>query len=114
VFLYHHEGLELPFFSLRPANILSKAGAALGQQSGLHERTGLSADHEVSADDEEAVQQLFSPDLVTYCNEHPEVFIEGDGTCLILYRRAVLVPADELDAFLKEGLQVLEMVTQSA
>ena len=94
-------------FSLRPEGVWNQLGGWSGHgdiRFDSHSR--FSRDYLLRGDDEEAIRELFTDDVLEFYESHPELITEGEGNKLLFYREAVLVPPQGIRSFLEETLTV--------
>lgn len=113
VLSFETDRLRLPAFTLRPEHLFHKLGQALGYQDiDFEANPEFSAAYLLQGPDEDAIRAAFDEVLLGYFVRHPGLCVEGAGAQLICYRAGRVVDADQLGAFLEEGLDVLDALTQ--
>ena len=100
-------GTRLTEFSLRPAGVWNQLGGWSGHGD-IHfeSHPDFSRDSLLRGDDESAIRELFTDEVLDFYEAHPELITEGEGNKLLFYREAVVVPPEGIRAFLEEALVV--------
>lgn len=57
-------------------------------------------------DDELAIRELFTGDVLRFYEQHPGLITEGSGNKLLFYRDKIVVKPDSIQSFLDEALAV--------
>ena len=57
---------------------------------------------------EKAVRQVFTAELLSFCETKPQVSIEGQGHDLIFYRASRRVKPDQFRDLMSEGFEVFK------
>ena len=100
-------GTRMTEFSLRPEGVWNQLGGWSGHGDiNFESHPGFSRDYLLRGDDEEAIRDLFTEDVLDFYQSHPELITEGEGNKLLFYREAVLVPPQGIRSFLEETLTV--------
>jgi hypothetical protein len=118
VICFRSPELSLPQFDLRPEVLFHKIGSALGYQDIDFEshQTGaeFSKKYLLRGTDEQMIRTLFTDKILTFFAAHPdEVYVEGSGDQLILYRKSRLIEPENISAFMEEGLEVFRLFASS-
>jgi carbonic anhydrase len=110
VITFRSPDLNLPSFSLRPKNVLDKIGTVLGHRDiAFADRQIFTRAYVVRGTNESAVRELFDDRVLSFCEEQPGLSTEGSGFELLVYRANILVPPEQIRAFLEEGFRVLDV-----
>jgi hypothetical protein len=117
VALFETDRLRLPRFALCPQHFFHRIASALGSQDiDFEAHPVFSESYRLQGADEEAIRRLFDEEALLYYTRHPDLHTEGDGRRLIVYRGRSRVEPQQMEAFLEQGLDVLDafMEKQSA
>ena len=105
-------GTRLTEFSLRPESVWNQLGGWSGHGDiNFDSRPNFSRDYLLRGDDEEAIRELFTDDVLSFYERHPELTTEGEGNKLLFYREGVVVQPENLQSFLKEALNVRALLS---
>ena len=107
VIIFDSEHLQLPSFSLRPENVFHKIGSAFGYRDiDFDSHPGFSKKYLLRGMNEEAVRNTFDYDLLSYCEQQKNLYLEGEGNKLIYYKFGRRIKPDEIKLFLEQGMAV--------
>ena len=107
--------LNLPAFEMRPESVFLKIAASLGMKDiDIVSAPNFSRMYLLRGQDEAAIRQLFTPELVRYCEANRGMWISGVGDLLWFHRENRRVKPEELDAFVNASRQTLELFTNRA
>ena len=102
--------IDLPFFTMYPANVIYKMLRTLGKQSiAFPSHPEFSDTYVLRGDDENAVRKSFHDQAVSYLINHKELSIEGRGNRLLYFRFGKSIKPGELNSFLSEGIAVFRL-----
>ncbi|RLS56488.1 MAG: hypothetical protein DWH91_06780 [Planctomycetota bacterium] len=108
-------GTRLTDFALRPEGVWNQLGGWSGHGDiNFDSHPRFSRDYLLRGDDEEAIRELFTDDVLRFYETHPELITEGEGNKLLFYREGVLVPPERIRAFLEEALAVRSLFQPKA
>jgi hypothetical protein len=109
VALFETDRLRLPRFTLCPQHFFHRIASALGSQDIDFEAHPVFSDgYRLQGPDEEGIRRLFDEEALLYYTRHPDLHTEGDGRRLIVYRGRSRVDPQQMEAFLQQGLDVLD------
>ena len=100
-------GTRLTEFSLRPEGVWNQLGGWSGHGDiNFDSHPKFSRDYLLRGDDERAIRELFTDEVLNFYERHPELITEGAGNKLLFYREGVVVPPAEIRTFLNTALTV--------
>ena len=109
--LFEASDLDLPQFALRPEHLFHKIGQVMGYQDiDFDSHPEFSKRYLLRGADEEAVRRAFGSGVLSYFEQQTKISCEADRGQLIFYRPRKRVAAEEVDGFVKEGVQVLALL----
>lgn len=109
VALFETDRLRLPRFTLCPQHFFHRIASALGAQDiDFEAHPVFSESYRLQGSDEEGIRRLFDDETLLYYTRHPDLHTEGDGRFLIVYRGRSRVDPPQMEAFLQQGLDVLD------
>jgi hypothetical protein len=104
-------GKPLPRFSLRPENILHKIGAAFGYKDiNFETAPEFSKRYLLRGDDEMAIRDLFSADVIRFFERETRLCMEGSGANLLLYPARGQLKLEHVRAFVENGERILGLL----
>jgi len=107
-------GTRLTEFSLRPESVWNQLGGWSGHGDiNFDSRPNFSRDYLLRGDDEEAIRELFTNEVLSFYERHPELTTEGEGNKLLFYREGVVVQPENLRTFLDEALTLRALLSTS-
>ncbi len=93
----------LPAFELRPKKFFHKIGGLLGYQDiDFDKHSYFSKYYSLKGSDETAIRTIFSPDKLSFFEQHKKICVEGQGDTLLCYRQKKRVKPDNIKSFLQE------------
>ena len=99
--------LQLPAFVMKPESIFAKMGDMEGYADiNFPEAPQFSKACLLRGEDEAAVRQVFTPEVIRFCEGHPNISIEGNGDRLLVYRERRRLKLEDFDAFVAEGQEL--------
>lgn len=107
---FSKDRVSLPYFELRPANILSRAWDAMA-----HKNIHFDAEPEfarryvLQGALPDKVRELFTPSLISFLDRldvHEKWHIEGVGSTLVIYRSDKTTPPEQMREFLDQTTQI--------
>jgi hypothetical protein len=102
--------LSLPHFAMRPENLFHKIGGAMGYQDiDFESHPRFSADYLLRGDDEQAVREFFTDELLTFIESQESICVEGGGDQLVFYRQRKRIKPDEVNGFMEEGFKAFDV-----
>jgi len=115
VIRFRLDGAALPAFSLRPEHVWHKIGAWFGYQDiDFDAYPAFSRKYLLRGNDENAIRDLFTNEVLAYYEQHAGLSTEGAGDTLLFYRHSRRVPPEKLRGFIEEGLKVLTLFCPQA
>ncbi len=103
-------GTKRTEFALRPESFWNALGTWIGHGDiNFESHPTFSHDYLLRGDDEGAVRELFTEDVLTFYEQHSALSTEGAGNKLLVYRSGVRLKPGDVGAFLKEALQLLSI-----
>ena len=109
VVLFETGRLDLPRFTLRPKHFFHRVANALGWQDiGFEAHPVFSESYLLQGRNEDRIRGIFDEEALLYYTRHPDLHTEGDGQQLVFYRGGRRVDPQGMEAFLQQGLDVLD------
>jgi hypothetical protein len=106
--------LNLPEFVLRPKGVTHKLAAALGHSDIAFDSHPLfSKKFLLRAPEEHAVRRVFRPAALAFFENNPNLWAEGNGNELLVYRLSQTVKPEELHDFLDRAQSLLNVFQQA-
>jgi hypothetical protein len=103
-------GTRLTEFALRPDDMWEQIGGWSGHGDiNFDSHPDFSREYLLRGDNESAIRELFTDDVLNFYETHPELITEGEGNKLLFYREGSVVPPFGIPAFLEEALTVLSL-----
>jgi len=110
VIYFRSPTLNLPQFAVRPEGLFHKVGGAFGYQDiDFETHPQFSRTYLLRGDDELAVRELFSEELLTFFESQQKISVEGGGDQLVFYRGGKRMKPDEVQQFMQEGYRVFAL-----
>ena len=110
VVLFETGRLDLPRFRLRPKHFFHRVANALGWQDiGFEDHPVFSESYLLQGQNEDRIRHLFDEEALLYYSRHPDLHTEGYGQRLVFYRGGRRVGPQGMEAFLQQGLDVLDV-----
>ena len=107
VFYAVSDSLQLPRFSLRPQHFFHSIAKVFGYQDiDLEKRPAFSDMFVLRGDEEEAVRAAFDDAVAGFFESHAGVCAAGVGRELLYWRPDRRARADDIEAFVKEGMEL--------
>lgn len=101
--------LSIPYFSLRPENILYKLFTVFGYQDiDFGQRPEFSKNYILRGQDEPAIRQTFNDRLLTFYENYPGTCTDGGGNQLLLFRNSYRFQPQEIQSHVGLALNVLQ------
>lgn len=111
IFRMESSGADLPEFILHPESFVYKVGKALGAQDiDFPDFPEFNKMFTMQGADEDGIREIFTPDVIKFCQAHPGIILEGNTDRLLLYRSAKRVKPDVLTGFLEDGKQIGSLI----
>ncbi len=102
--------INLPFFTMHPANFVYNILRTLGKSSiDFPSHPEFSDIYVLKGEEENAVRNSFHDQAVAYFINHKGLSIEGRGSRLLYFSFGKLIKPEELNSFLSEGLAVFRL-----
>jgi len=111
VVLQRFPHLFVPGFELRPEGISHKIASWFGYQDiDFPEDPEFSSRYLLRGDNEERIKEIFRMPVRLQLRERTEWSVEGAGEWIAVYRGMRRVKPEELDAFIREAEQLVEII----
>ena len=102
--------IDLPFFTMHPANFVYNMLRTLGKKNiEFPSHPEFAHTYVLKGEDENAVRNSFHDQAVAYFINHKGLSIEGRRNRLLYFRFGKLLKPEELNSFLSEGLAVFRL-----
>jgi hypothetical protein len=109
VFYAVSDALQLPAFSLRPQHFFHSIAKAFGYQDiDLTSQPRFSEMFVLRGEDEAAVRAVFGDAVADFFESHEDVCAAATGQELLYWRAGRRAGADEIESFVKDGLELVE------
>ena len=106
VMLFRTEAYRLPSFALRPENVFHKFGSLFGYQDiDFEHAQAFSSKYLLKGEDEAAVRDLFTQNVLFTYEENPGWCAEGEADTLIVYRVSKRGAPDDVTVFMEDGIK---------
>ncbi len=104
---------SLPGFCLRPGSkpLFYKFLPGF-QEITISSRHALASRYWLQGDDPQRVSGIFNDTVFDWLAQANWLSVEGRGKYLLVYRRPHLLAADQMEIFLQQGIQLLDLLTQ--
>lgn len=100
--------LSIPYFSLRPENLLHKLFTVFGYQDiDFGQRPGFSQSYILRGLDEPAIRQTFNDRLLSFYENYLGTCTDGGGNQLLLFRNAYRFQPQEIQSYIGLALNLL-------
>ena len=100
--------LHLPTFSLRPESFWHRVGGLFGMTDIDFDTHPMFSDaYLLKGPEEDAVREVFTPEVLEFFEERPGVCVEADSKVLVFYRQNKRIDPATLRDFLAEGFEVM-------
>jgi cbb3-type cytochrome oxidase subunit 3 len=116
VAVFRSNKLDLPYFFLRPENIVDKVKSRFGSQDiDFSVFPKFSSMYLLKSEDEYRIRSLFRPEVIFFYEENKGLRTEGHGDQLIIYKDKGIhsgeawIPIKRLSAFWEQALAVLSL-----
>ncbi|THH40290.1 hypothetical protein [Neolewinella litorea] len=107
VFFLHSQRLVLPELCLQPESLLHKMGQLFGWDDIDFVRfPKFSRQYRLTGEDEGYIRHHFTEDVLNYFTLHKGWSVEGIGYYLLVYKKGVLLPPEEVEQLYRRGLEV--------
>jgi hypothetical protein len=115
VVCFHLPDADLPQFSLRPESIWHKIGQWFGYQDiNFDSHPAFSKNYLLRGGDEEAIRELFTPDVLEFYEGQTGLSTEGGGSRLLYYRHGKRGDPKDARSLLEQGFKVLALFSPPA
>ncbi len=102
--------IDLPFFTMHPANFVYNMLRTLGRKSiDFPSHPEFAHTYVLKGDDDNAIRMSFHDQALAYFTKHTGMSIEARGDRLLYFRFGKLLKPEELNTFLSEGLAVFRL-----
>lgn len=103
----HRRGTRMTEFSLRPESVWNQLGGWTAHGDiNFDSHPEFSKSYLLRGDDEDAIRELFTDDVLNFYEQHPDLITEGSGNKLLFYRDRVVVEPENIRSFLDEAFAV--------
>lgn len=100
--------LQLPAFALSPENFFHKIGSIFGYKDiDFASHPKFSKQYLLRGDDEEAIRNTFSDELLKFYEERKKLSTEGEADKFIFFKAGKRLAPKDIQAFLQEALNML-------
>ena len=100
--------LQLPVFTLQPEQLWHRIGEWFGMQDiNFDSHPNFSPRYLLKSPEEEAVRELFMPELLEFFEEHPGHSVEAAGGIWVLYQSNREIPAEQIRDSLQAAFEIL-------
>ena len=114
VIAFRFAGEALPTFSLRPQNFGHRISKLFGYQNiDFETHTGFSRRYLLRGDQEQAIRDLFTTEVLDFYEGKPGLSTEGSGNLLLFYRHSKKVRPEQIRTLMEEGFGVLSLFRAS-
>jgi hypothetical protein len=105
--------LSVPYFSLRPENVLLKIFTAFGYQDiDFGQRPEFSKQYILRGPDEAAIRRTFNDGLLSFYENYSGTCTDGGGNQLFIFRGGYRFQPQEIQSYVGLGLSVLNLFPQ--
>src|ERR1700738_67315 len=102
--------LKVPFFTLRPENLLYKIFTAFGYQDiDFGQRPEFSKQYILRGQDEQAIRQTFNDGLLSFYEMYPGTSTDGGGNQLFVFRSGYRFQPQEVQSYVGLALKVANL-----
>lgn len=109
------EGEKRPNFFLRPERAWwNRSLFESYRDFDFESHPQFSQRYQLSGNDEDAVRELFIPNVLEFFEQHAGLFVEGSGGRLIYHREGILVEPHEISTFVDEAKCCLRLLENSS
>jgi hypothetical protein len=99
--------LQLPSFALSPENFFHKIGTIFGYKDiDFASHPKFSKQYLLRGNDEEAIRNTFSDELLKFYEKHKELSTEGEADKFIFFKAGKRLAPKNIQAFLQEALNM--------
>ncbi|MHC4872149.1 MAG: hypothetical protein ACYTFY_09920 [Planctomycetota bacterium] len=110
VIVFESDMLNLTSFTLKPEHFLHKIGSAFGYQDiDFEANPEFSDNYILRGEDEAAVRELFTNDILSYYAGKKGISTEGSSNKLIYFTAGKRPKVEEIQAFLEEGFEAFNL-----
>jgi len=104
----YDEGLDLPYFELKPAGAWAKLCTMAGfEDIGVAESARFSAQYVLSGKDEPEIRTAFTTEVLGFFETCPWMHVQGGGDTIIFTHTGGLLEVKEVEALLMDGIRGL-------
>lgn len=110
VFFLQSQSLTLPGLQMQPETIAHKLGELFGfDDIDFVRYPKFSKQYRLTGDDEAFIRHHFSEEVLNYFTLNKGWSVEGIGYYLIVYKRGMLLPAEEIMHLFQRGMTVFKL-----
>ncbi len=112
VLFLQSQQIALPELSLQPEKLVHKLGELFGAQDIDFVRfPKFSGQYRLTGDDEAYIRHHFSDQVLNFFTLHRGWSLEGIGFYLILYKKGLLLPPEEMEDLYRRGMEVFRLLS---
>jgi hypothetical protein len=112
---FEPRNLNIPYFSLRPENVLHKFISALGYQDiDFAHRPTFSSKYLLRGNDEVGIRNTFNDGLLNFYEMAQGACTDGGGNQLFIFRPGYRMPPHEAQSFINWAFQLQDLYGRSA
>ncbi len=105
--------LNVPYFSLRHENIMSKFLSVFGYQDiDFGQRPNFSQQYLLRGQDEPAIRRTFNDRVLAFYENYPGTCTDGGGNQLFLFRAGYRFQPQEIQGYVGLGLELMTLLSQ--
>ena len=110
VIAFQSPDMNLPAFTMRPEHVFDKLGDLFGHKDiDFNSHPDFSKHYLVKGENEEAIRDVFTYEVLDYYQKHRGVSSEGKADRLIFYRAGKRVKPAEIRTFMEDGFAVFNL-----
>lgn len=104
-------GSQLPQFEISPENFIHKIASTMGfQDIDLPSYPEFSKRYLLRGKDEVRIKQVLTPSVVKFFESQKNLYAEGSGDCLVIYRKPGKLKVGQVTQFLNETMQLSRLL----
>lgn len=114
VLLLRSRYLKLPYFSLQPINVFHKLDMFTGRKKiSFDSHPKFEKFYVLSGDNEEALRNIFTDEVLSYFQNHIGLNIEGTNDQILIYREGTYLAPEKVHSLLNQGSAVLRLFEEA-
>ncbi len=115
VFFLQSQHLTLPGLELQPETVIHKLGELFGYEDIDFLRfPKFSRQYRLTGDDEDYIRHHFTADVLNYFTLNKGWSVEGIGYYLIVYKKGMLLPPEEIMHLFQRGMTIFKLFSAPA